>query len=775
MDSHARALETRLQKRLNELFYQPGQVAKTADIGGDPEREFEDTFAGLALIYIRDKAPRLMDYLVGFQLIERDDDTNRAVGAFVFRPGNLWLLVYVFFLGGKMKGHEMIHVHSQDQFVPLKERWVNTLISARSPILGKGTDQRTRGGFNGGSGWQAPRLTDLVLPPQFGKMSSKYPGVKEAFEPFVEGFRKLTTQNPYDRPAGPKLESLLEKSATALDEFKSWTDFYPRIAKYAEDRFGHNWFERFTQQQSLTLMADKNAANRISLLDPILDLPTRPKTAAEKVRIITELETEAEELTPKDREHLLRDGFLVRDDRDDSETSKAWKDEVRVNAQNPTDTGVFQVLTGARGLEKLVVLIHSMTAGHRSNKALVFDPSDKGRWEQTPTNKIYARLSPLQKDEWLEWWEGIDKGSISSDGDSRYCIVSRYGDSVGPFTVVGGSKEQGWTIEFESGWSSRPEKEGDPIHAYNQRRHDEEFSSERGRRCALVSTDRLGARLCAVGDVIYYPEDGCKIVKLSKNPERPIELTSVAGVNALLGTKAASLRLAVTDHECVIDNGRPTSLTQGLLNLMRNHGLREDEARVMMKEAARDRRLGRPTTRYLTTKQAFGPPAVPDSAAMPAPPAMEMQSGDPFGMGITAVPDQVQNVQALQPDRRRRRPYDPRARVPDSNLMHSVQQAVESGQHDLVDTSAISGLLSSSGVESHVSEYASGLMKDVDRLCRLLILFYWHGDYFQQQYGKAALPEMEDRIRNSIDQVGDTILDLREKLRDIPGQESIIS
>jgi hypothetical protein len=45
-----------------------------------PEAEFERTFADLAHARLRDRAPGLLDYMVGFQLLDKSDDDTHAVG-----------------------------------------------------------------------------------------------------------------------------------------------------------------------------------------------------------------------------------------------------------------------------------------------------------------------------------------------------------------------------------------------------------------------------------------------------------------------------------------------------------------------------------------------------------------------------------------------------------------------------------------------------------------------------------------------------------------------
>lgn len=60
---------------------------KRAAIGGDNETQFEQSFSSLAYSYIKDKAPKVLDYLVGFQLVDRNDDNTKAVGVFGAKVG----------------------------------------------------------------------------------------------------------------------------------------------------------------------------------------------------------------------------------------------------------------------------------------------------------------------------------------------------------------------------------------------------------------------------------------------------------------------------------------------------------------------------------------------------------------------------------------------------------------------------------------------------------------------------------------------------------------
>src|SRR5665213_3602638 len=87
--------KTELTQMLRDM--EPGRI-KLADIGGDQETGFEQSFASLAYAYLRDKAPRLLDYVVGFQLVDRNEDNTKAVAVFGFKVGKQWLYAPVFFL-----------------------------------------------------------------------------------------------------------------------------------------------------------------------------------------------------------------------------------------------------------------------------------------------------------------------------------------------------------------------------------------------------------------------------------------------------------------------------------------------------------------------------------------------------------------------------------------------------------------------------------------------------------------------------------------------------
>ena len=56
-----------------------------------------------------------------------------------------------------------------------------------------------------------------------------------------------------------------------------------------------------------------------------------------------------------------------------------------------------------------------------------------------------------------------------------------------------------------------------------------------------------------------------------------------------------------------------------------------------------------------------------------------------------------------------------------------------------------------------------------------MLNFYWHGEEFEDRYGKSDMPELEDSLRNSIESLGDVTLFLKEKTIESPFDKGDIS
>jgi len=198
--------------------------------------------------------------------------------------------------------------------------------------------------------------------------------------------------------------------------------------------------------------------------------------------------------------------------------------------------------------------------------------------------------------------------------------------------------------------------------------------------------------------------------------------------------------------------------------LIRDHGMTEKAAREVLKTT---QAKGTYTVRV---KYAFPYPlqenAGPNAPAFPAPDT----GSEPLGYGsVNSIYPQEEytEVDGLQASNTDPSVYDPFI-MPDQQAMQTAQQAASKGQKEVFDVSVISGMLKAVRQDSLVDRYLGDLMKALDRLGRILFLFYWHGEEFEDRYGKSDMVELEDSLRNAFESLGEIVLYLKEKSIEAP-------
>ena len=104
------------------------------------DKAFEQTFSDLAYAALQDQSPALIDHLIGFQVLDKNDENTHAVGMFGAKISDEWLYLPVFFMNGELKGTELAYLKNQDIFIPTKENWVTYILNRKPAELGEKTD-----------------------------------------------------------------------------------------------------------------------------------------------------------------------------------------------------------------------------------------------------------------------------------------------------------------------------------------------------------------------------------------------------------------------------------------------------------------------------------------------------------------------------------------------------------------------------------------------------------------------------------------------------------
>lgn len=134
-------------------------AAQVAD-DGSVERAFMDQAYG----FLTNKAGKLMQdpFRLGFEVVYKNDSNTRMVGIFAFRVNDKIIYVPVFFINGDIKGTDLMYRQDTKTFVPLNEEWVTFLTEKNNYEPGIPVDRKEFTRAN-----NHVRLEDIAYPPNY--------------------------------------------------------------------------------------------------------------------------------------------------------------------------------------------------------------------------------------------------------------------------------------------------------------------------------------------------------------------------------------------------------------------------------------------------------------------------------------------------------------------------------------------------------------------------------------------------------------------------------
>jgi len=215
------------------------------------------------------------------------------------------------------------------------------------------------------------------------------------------------------------------------------------------------------------------------------------------------------------------------------------------------------------------------------------------------------------------------------------------------------------------------------------------------------------------------------------------------------------------------EDGKPMNYKTAMVRLVAKFGLSVDDAETMLKEAngayksKRMVKLGQ----FVGVNMPVEPPTFVGQDEFTGATVQPFQSYYNRGMMTGVVPPQ----NTLRPGFN----LGGEAAM-DLQASGLAQQAADTGQKQIFDHSAIGGLAKIYDSGAVVDSYLPELLKSLDRLGRILFLFYWKNEEFADRYGAEDLAEMEDMIRGVFKSFGDLVLKLREKTIDAETPENIV-
>jgi hypothetical protein len=748
-------------------------------VGPDTSAEFESSFAHLAHSYLINKAPALLENLVGFQLIDRSDDETKAAGVFGFRVSGKWLYCVVFFIDGKIFGHDMMYIPESDAILPLKEGWVKYLRSnSIEPIGDSDVDMsnielsfpdltqadRNRHGFFGKTSndrWLKPIipfLTAMVKKQIFGGMK-KAAGddQKPRSEVANEAFKFLS------------LDRALSENFELLKAAYDVSQVYPLFGDSIKKFYGENCFLNWGKQLK------KAAAKQFPAVS--LSPKFKKNTGEEKVEILQCVDPFSEKtasLSDDEKSKLLVDSLLVRDKRAADEVSKLYEKIDTHGITNPTENGVYSVVTGDFQIVRCVVICRFCIPYPGKERPALVIPLSGGLSPTYVSSDSVFVISEVEHDkEWEKWLEKSrpkNFESLSDDGMSggdHILAICPAGTAL-PLFRKEYSRQKAKNQSCI--WFSCCKKSNQPA-----RNAEVYFSScEPGHSATISVVKDAKSSVCCkkIGDIIQLP-DTYSFEKVNLGGENTINLGDPSLIETAFRSLTHSVKLSADLGSYQIRSRFGKfygTKSEAFRHLIFQQSLREKEARELLKQAEHHRRveafLAYPEKQAFTPAEMFDYPQsteqISRSRSLPLQTSQERRSV-------------INQMTSQMTDPRR---YDMWQQYEAEDLKKSIQsaqQAASQGNKEIFDVSAIVSLLKAVGKEDVIDKYMSSLMIGLDALGRLRMSFIWHRDDFIERYGKKEVPEIEDSLTNSFNSLGDLLLVLKEKSVELPGQAGMMS
>ncbi|MHC4617944.1 MAG: hypothetical protein ACYTEQ_09345 [Planctomycetota bacterium] len=719
----------------------------------DTGMSFERKFGQLADNALNEKAPSLLEYRVGFQIIDKSEDETKAIGIAAFVVGKSWLYMPIFFIDGRLRGFDLLYVKQKDMFIPSKDNWVNMIKEQGLSRLGHGIDyskEKTRRAY-------APdEITIYTNPATLGRQ--KIGSLADTNNSLIDS-------------------ETLTKMMTNYGNFHPNLDVYvPRISKTAgmylfntvvsDPEFANATF-RFYGPDALHDISHKIAAQ---------SLPPGPKP--DEVQFFDDLSAkEAQDLDDSEKELLASNGLYIRDTR--TNHSRIFQYEVdSCTLQNPTAPGVYQVFMRDGSYKTMIVVFptcyNEMPDTLRRSEVIagrptefvsrdietsgrpvaLIDPESPKDYVKTIAREVFVKPPEALTEKQLK---GIDNGkdatmqSVSGLKEGSCLLLVRSGGDNGASTATSAIETK--VLGKKTGIDGNSH-----VVVYAGSGHMMPEPAVPGNHPGQLTLEFTGkpGRLVRRGRKILVPE-GTRMFSVTEEDNHPQIVFGDVETAYQVMHKSAGLRslrvFATGDMAQVEGEGRTTGYVEkeaALRHLVLEHGIYAGQATQLLKEASRaENRMKTYNIKYAAPYDlsAYGDMQLPFQ-------------GGPSGRYEYAVTDTVKSSQGKPhsgPTDAEGRPILP------NDIIQQAMRAADAGIQEVFDVAVLQGLVDVADLSELRKDFLADMVKGMDRTGRMLFLFYWHNSEFEEKYGKDDMKKLEDTLKQTFAKLGDLILFLKEK------------
>jgi hypothetical protein len=740
------------------------------------EVSFEQRFGQLVDAELNEKLPTMIEYRVGFQVVDKADDETKAIGVYVFVLNNVWLYIPVFFIDGKLEGFELLYLKQKDLFIPAQDNWIAAINERGLQILGQAinADQEMDEGINA-----TPENTNTFI--SNGSMSKIAADKIEADPNAPFGTLNKVAAADY----GPN--SYLEGDKDAVvNMFRTYSDEagyivpdlsrdLPMMGKLAKQTFVNTMVKSPDFANALLVHYDldrleKLAKECVKEREPFKEVP--------KIQYVTSMRSkEAQELSDKEKQLLVKNDIFIKDHR--TNFSQVYHEEVDTSVlQNLSCPGVYDVLMQDGSMEPRIVLVPKVlddinsTSFMTMNKTrvgvdiAVIDPSNPKGFERRCSKDIYGRVGrDLAAKNLYDQQGGIKatKRSLRDIPEGAYLLF------------VNGPKE----CFVTSLKCRRKNASGDIV--VTLRGSTGHMTQDPSTNCypeEITVHFVEGGKLALKGDMLFVPASSRVFVdhpiwmKNHKDIKKGPNGGEISKVD--YGTPNIIRDLALGDSQMgrveikvdgnlisVKDANGHSDLMQkkaAFQVLCEKHGIKASQAMQMVKEAAEQR----------GNKRAW-------MVKYAAPYDTEAYKGAqlPFMGGPSGTADKntirEEKKESVGKPLTNATAADGSAILP-GQAIEQATQASQAGVKEVLDVEVLKQLLDKADISELRKDYIAEMIQGMDRVGRMLFIYYWHNDEFEEKYGKEQMNQLKEKMVQVFQATGDLILFLKEKTAFNPDQ-----
>lgn len=686
-------------------------------IANSPDAEFEQSFFQLAYERLQEKLHNLLPFLVGFEIVNKNDEGTKALGVFGFKSNNgQMLFVPAFFVNGTVKGIDIIYSKNNEQFYPLNEDFAELFLKDEVTGLGDKSKENTN------------------------DINSKMSPIN--------------------------LQALIKPPKTASINHTSLMDFVTDGDVHVKQAF----FKFFSEDEKFC-----ESVLRFYPLDKVAKALVLPQVKTVEREADIEVYKFGHDLSslPEDKKlEAINKGYTILDKRAEEQKSKIGLFKYTETFINPSESGFYSYITQRGNLRYSLVLVSPLPLReHFSNRESIvidLDSSKQGRAYTVDHDKLFAKGKYQIKDFSTVHDMMQEPAEAKPSFSESYILINQNLKCTEPLRIVANYKTDEGVRIIEV------EPDGYCVSKANNSYFSDK-PRKAGRLIKLILTKKTGDKLEYRGNTILVPK-GFKLLNLNFKSSSSLFVGSnqtdktvddyTANTPGTLNDLNAALRADSIFPFIVNSNGSEYFVSVGTkkkkydnpmkakIGMVVDFGVIEKDAEELIDSINyTSSKEGQIKLAY-TGEQFFSlrdPQMYANALGQPTQdgengytqemPRTEQYSNDPTSIGRAVMPEIEGTSAAIQ----------------------NANQMAEAGQKQIFDTQSIATLSKYVSPQTKTMTYMPEFISCLDKLGRMLFLTHWETEKFEEMYGRSEMPDLVELLTNVFKNLGDLVIYLKRK------------